>query len=191
MLAMVAAIYLLLALRVRVSLEGSFCDASGNTALSAGTAGFYIRFDGKTRWTQEDGIVKLVPRYAGNPEKKKEKKASGKSLRIVKTYLWFAKAGRMERVAVHMRIGAGDAGKTAIAAGALHAMASAALLRLGRETAVDLRIIPDFDAASLAVYVRCIFSCQPGDIMLAAIRFAMKKRKKKAGERDWVGKASH
>jgi len=174
----VAAIYLLLALRVRISLEGTLCGAAGNLVLTAGAAGVYIRFDGEIRRAKEGILLKLIPRYAARARKKKEKEAHGKSLRIIRTYLWFAKTGRMEQLAVYMRVGLDDAGQTAMAAGALRALASAALLHAKREAAVDLRITPDFDCASFAAYTRCIFSCQPGDIMLAAIRFALKKKRK-------------
>ena len=85
----------------------------------------------------------------------------------------------MEELAVHMRIGAGDAGKTAMAAGVLRALISAAFLRIGCGKILDLRIAPDFDGISFAAYVRCIFSCQPGDMMLAAIRYALKEKRSK------------
>ena len=66
MLVLIAAIYLLLALRVRILLEGALCSAAGSVVLMAGAAGIYIRFDGILRKTNEGVFLKLVPRYAGS-----------------------------------------------------------------------------------------------------------------------------
>jgi len=170
--AVIGAIYLLLALRVRVSLEGSLCGTGGNLVLSAGAAGMYIRFDGVVK--KEGVFFTIAPRYAVRPKKAKKKEAHRKSVRVLRTYLWFARTGRMERLTVNARIGLGDACETAMIAGALRALASAAVLRV--ERGVDLHVVPDFDCASCAMQICCVFSCQPGDIMLAAIRFFMRKK---------------
>ena len=180
--AIIAAIYLLLALRVRISLEGALCGTSGNISFMAGAAGIYVRFDGILRKTNEGVFLKLVPRYAGSTKKKKE--GHGKPLRIIRKFLWLARTGRMEQLTIRLRVGLDDAGQTAVAAGALRALTSAACLQVGCGAAMDLQVIPDFDCASFAAYGRCIFSCQAGDIMLAAIRTVLKKRKKKAGKRE-------
>jgi len=187
--AVIAAIYLLLALRVRVSLEGAFCGEAGSLALSVGAAGAYIRFDGEIRKREEGVFFTLVPRYSARAKKKQTKEANGKSLRVARMYLWLGKTGRMELLSAQIRVGLGDAGGTAVAAGLVHALAAAAMMRAGRSAQINLCVAPDFGCTSLAVHVRCIFSCQAGDMMLAAIR--LKKRKKKAGKRDLSGKASH
>lgn len=187
--AIIAAIYLLLALRVRMTLEGALCGAAGNISFVAGAAGIYIRFDGIIRKTNEGIFLKLVPRYAGSTKKKKE--GNGKPLRIIRRYLRLARTGRIEQLTIRLRVGLDDAGQTAVVAGALRALTSIVYLRAGCEAAMDLRVIHEFDCASFAAYGRCIFSCQAGDIMLAAIRSALKKRKKKEGKREWSGKASH
>ena len=119
------------------------------------------------------------------------KRTRSKPMNIVRTYLWFARAGKMEWLTADVRIGLGAAGETAAAAGILQALASALLLHAGHGAAVQLRVQPDFNHASFAAHAHCIFSCQSGDIILEAIRFALKKKKKIAGERDRVGKASH
>ena len=180
--AFIAGIYLLLALRVRISLEGSLCGGMGSLVLSAGAAGVYIRFDGIIRQEDSRIFLALVPRYAARSKKKRTKKAHGKSIRIIRRYLWFAKTGRMERLSLQARIGLGDAAGTAVAAGALRALASAVFERAGHGAQTDVYVSPDFERAVFAVRVRCLFSCQPGDMMLAAVRYAM--RKKIAGKRD-------
>jgi len=177
--AVAAAIYLLLALRVRISLEGALCGTSGSLALSAGAAGVYIRFDSTIR-KREDGLFFTpIPRYAVHTKKEGMKKERGKSLRIVKTYLWFAKTGRMERLSIRMRVGVGDAAGTAVAAGALRALFFSVLEHMDRGIQMDLQVAPDFEQPAFAAYGHCTFSCQPGDMMLAALRFALKERRNK------------
>ena len=188
---LVALFYLLLALRVRISLEGALRGTAGSFALGAGAVGINLRFDGIIRKEKGHVFPVMASRYGAHAKKKRKKATHKKTLRMARLYFWFAKTGRMERLSVHIRIGVGDAALTAVAAGALRALAAAAFERVKRGAQVDLCVAPEFGDASFAAHVRCIFSCQLGDIMLAAIRVALKKRKKKAGERDWVGKASH
>jgi len=180
--AVIAAIYLLLALRVRISLEGSLCGAAGSLALSAGAAGVYIRFDGVISRKEEGVFLVLTPRYAA-ARRRQEKEKHIKSLRVVRTYLWFARTGRMEYLAAHVRLGLGDAGETAVATGFVRALAFAALRHLGRGAQVNLHVAPDFDGTSFTAHVRCVFSCQPGDMMLAAVRFFLKKKSRRVGRK--------
>ena len=180
--AVIAAIYLLLALRIRILLEVSFCGAEGNIALRAGVSGLYIRFDGIIK--RKGVAFSVVPRYSVQAKKKHSGKAHRKSLRIVRLYLWFARSGRMERMGVRARVGLNDAGKTAMAAGCMRALAHAAFSRVDCEALAEISVMPDFERGGFAGYAYCLFSCQMGDIIAAAIRYALKVKKKHKNEQD-------
>ena len=123
--AVAAMIYLLLALRVRISLEGTICGAGGSLSLIAGAAGMYIRFDGEITRKKDAYTLLLVPRYRKGRMQKKMKRTRSKPMNIVRTYLWFARAGKIEWLTADVRIGLGAAGETAAAAGILQALAYA------------------------------------------------------------------
>jgi len=173
---LIALAYLLLALRVRIGLNLSVSGTSGSLMLIAGAAGFCLRFDGEIHRESGRLLLTLRPRYGKLSREKRPKEESGRALRIARWYLWFARTGRMERLALDARVGLGDAAQTALAAGCLRALAAAAFSRLESEAAYELRVTPDFGCACFCAQARCIFSCQPGDIMLAAIRAGKSRR---------------
>jgi len=173
---LIALAYLLLALRVRISLCLSLSGTSGSLMLSAGAAGFRLRFDGEIRRVRDGLLLSLRPRYGKLSKDKQPQKESGRTLRIVRWYLWFARTGRMELLSLHVRIGLGDAAQTALAAGCIRALAAAGFLRLESEADHELRVEPDFASPCFCMQARCIFSCQAGDIMLAAIRAGKSRR---------------
>ncbi len=179
MLALVALTYLLLAMRVRIRTEAALWGTEGTLLLSAETVGVMIQFDGVIL-QKEKGILPTVrPRYGRLSMEKKTKAERGKSLRMIRRYLWFARTGKMEQLSLDARVGLGDAAQTAVAAGCLRALASAAFLKLGSEADEELlRITPDFDHAGFCAQLRCIFSCQAGDIMLAAAKAALQKNRR-------------
>lgn len=187
MLALVALSYLLLALRVRIGTEIWLSGLKGGLSLCVQAAGVSLCFDGEIIRPKKGDFFRVVPRYGKQPEEKQTKQKSRRTLRMIKAFLWLGRTGCIERLSFDARVGLGDAGETALAAGCLQALAAALFARLNSEAAQEIRVAPDFETTGLCVMLRCIFSCQAGDIMLAVIRTAVKK----AGERDWIGKASH
>ena len=87
------------------------------------------------------------------------------------------RSGRFERIAIHLRMGLGDACQTAVAAGAAQALICALLASAGYGQACELRIVPEFSGTCLHARLQGIFSCQVGDIILAALKTACRNRK--------------
>ena len=176
MLALVAFVYLLLALRVHIRTEVALCGAAGTLLLSAEAAGVAIRFDGKIHRKGNGIFLTIRPRYGRLSKEKQPKEERGKSLRLTRRYLWFARMGRIELLSLDARIGLGDAAQTAVAAGSMQALAAAAFSRLDSEADSVVCVMPDFERTGFCAQARCIFSCQAGDMMLAAIKAALKNR---------------
>ena len=139
----------------------------------ADAAGMKLRYDGAILWKEDAPFLRIAPRYGRT--KRKTRADSRKSLRRIRRILWLARTGRMECAMLHARIGLNDASQTALAAGALRALACAALLSCAGGARRELRVTADYDAVCFAAYGRCIFSCQAGDIMLAVLKAAVKK----------------
>jgi len=176
MLFLIALAYGMLCVRLRVALEASWTDSTGSAALRVGACGLYARYEKQLILGEKRIRVRTAPRHGR--QDKKENPIRKRLRRRLVPYLRSVILGRrFESVVVHVRLGLGSAAETAIAAGAVHALACALLFPLeGRQTC-DLRVTPDFDKACLNAYLRGIFSFQLGDIMLAALKAALKKRK--------------
>lgn len=172
---LIAAVYLLLALRVRICAQAAFSGADGSASLSMGAAGVELRFDGELHMAQDGKLVRFIPRYGllphvgrgGGTRRDRLRRAKG-GLRIL------LRAGQIERAVLDVRLGLADAAQTAAAVGTLRA-AGAAWAAYAGEYAPCIRIVPDFGDSGVAARACCIFSFQLGDIMLAALRGAAKK----------------
>lgn len=176
MLALIAAVYLLLALRVRLQADAALCGAQSSLSLTAYAAGVELRFDGEIRCGEGGLFLKITPRYGVPLRFSGPAKVHVRRLRAATPYLLAAvRAGRFERIALHMRLGLEDAAETAVAAGMVRALVLSALSCLGCRADSDVRIAPDFGGAGVAAHARCIFSCQAGDIMFAVIKTAVRK----------------
>ena len=175
MLALVAFVYLLLAMRVRIRTEVALCGTAGTLLLSAEAAGVAVRFDGEIHRKGNGIFLTIRPRYGRLSKEKKPGEERGMSLRLIRRYLWFARMGRMELLSLDARIGLGDAAQTAVAAGSMQAIAAAAFSRLHSEADSVVCVMPDFERVGFCAQARCIFSCQAGDMMLAAVKAALKK----------------
>ena len=169
-----AVIYLLLAMRMRIGLNVSLSGTRGSVILSAGAAGIWLRYDAEIHLDKNQPLIRA--RYRAL--RKKEKRKTGKSLYMIRRYLWLAKTGRMDRISFCARIGLEDAKETALAAGCLQAVASALLSAVNREGRQACFVFPDFDSSGYCAQLCCIFSCQAGDIMLAAIKAAVRKSRR-------------
>ena len=176
MLSLIAALYLLLALRVRIQVDASLCGEGSALSLSAWATGVELRFDGELRREEGSLFLHIAPRYGGPLRMKTSTKLRVRQLRRARPYLLAAvRAGRLEQVTVHARLGLEDAAQTAVTAGSVCALLLAALARLDAGAPCDVRIAPDFGGVGLTAHACCIFSCQAGDIMFAVIRFAVRK----------------
>lgn len=172
---LIAAVYLLLALRVRICAQAAFSGVDGSVALSMGAAGVELRFDGELRMAQDGKLVCFIPRYGLLPRVGRGGGTRRDRLRRAKGWLRILlRAGQIERAVLDVRLGLADAAQTAAAVGTLRA-AGAAWAAYAGEYVPCIRIVPDFGNSGVAARACCIFSFQLGDIMLAALRGAAKK----------------
>lgn len=175
-LSLVAAAYLLLALRVRFRAELSLCSGESSLSIAANAAGVELRFDGKLRREEGGLFLHITPRYGAPLPISKPTKLQAKKLRAARPYLLAAAhAARLEQVTLCARLGLEDAAETAAAAGGLRALTMALLTRIANKAPCALRITPDFGGVGLNAHACCIFSCQAGDIIFAVIKTAVRK----------------
>ena len=85
---------------------------------------------------------------------------------------------RIERLEVDSRVSTGDAMQTALAAGSVRAAILGALAAVQGAQEMRVRVVPDYGACGFELRLRCIFSFCPGDIMLAAAKAAVRKKRK-------------
>lgn len=179
MLSLIAAFYLLLALRVRIQADASICGAGSSLSLAAGVGGVELRFDGELRRGEDGFFLHITPRYGTPLHFSKPAKLHVRRLRSVRPYLLAAvRAGRLEQITLRARLGFEDAAATAMAAGSIRALLLALRACLGSDAPCKLRITPDFGGVGLVAHARCIFSCQAGDIMFAVIKTAVRKTRR-------------
>ena len=173
MLFAIALAYLLLCLRIRVRMDVSFANGRGLASFAVGTMGAYLRRDFALVQGRSILSIRAEPLH-GKPMPKR----SARRGRLIRRYLLDAlRSRRFERMAVHLRIGLGDACETAVAAGAVQALSCAMLVRVCEMDRCDLRVSPDFSRCCLQVHMTGILSCRLGDIILAALTAARRKRK--------------
>ena len=172
----IALMYILLCIRFQVRLEASFEDGQGGAVFCVGAWGIYMKREFVLVRGENACIVRFVPR--GSIKKRKKNPASAFISRFLRNYMLDSlRRGRFERLEVCLRLGLGDACETAVAAGAVRAMLCSLLASSGSLRVCELRIVPEFSCACLRAHLRGIFSCQLGDIMLAALKTALRKRK--------------
>lgn len=186
MLGLIAALYSLLALGVHIRLEAAVWDDQGSLSVQISAAAFQLRSDAEIGWKQ--GRLRIVRRSKRRREKRTQRQGGRLAFRLLKTAM---RRGWMKRLHLHGRIGLEDACATALAAGAIRALAAAMLRKPHSSGIQEICIEPDYECACLRGYVFCIFSCPLGDIMLAVLKAAVSKSGKKPGKRDSGGKASH
>ena len=176
MLLGIALLYMLLCVRVRVRLEGSFEDGKGSAVLGVGALGIHLRRE-YALVIGTNGLAAHAVKRCGEAKKKKNP-ASAWISRFMKDYAIKAlRSGRFDHLVIHVHLGLGDACATAIAAGAVHALACSALAAWGSLRVCDLSITPEFDRLCLRARGRSVFACQTGDMLLAAIKAALNHRK--------------
>ena len=165
--------YLLLGVPVTVRASVGISNLEGAAQVSLSALGVALQRDARLCWTPGPG---LRARY-GRPQKGKTlgKADAARALRFARAAL---RASRFARFQVGARIGLLEAQQTAVAAGALRALLTSVLAAAPRARACEVAVVPDFAGAGLLLSARCIFAFTPGDIMVAAIGAAVRKRRK-------------
>ena len=176
MLFLVALMYLLLCVRLRVQIDLAIENLQGSVAFAVGAFGVSVHHEAViARKAQGVGFC-LEPR--NKPRRKKSPAAQRAVQRLLMPYLRdVVRFRRIERLMFHVRLGLGDACETAVTAGAVYAVLCAIAPPFVSPAACDIRVTPEFAGACLWVRSQGIFFCQMGDIMLAALMTARRKRK--------------
>ena len=168
--------YILLCVRIRVQLEAELTDEGSGAALCVSILGGKLRRDFEIVRGKYLFSLRAVHRH--NRKRKKEHPASACFIRLLRDYaIDTLRRGRFEHLAIHVRLGLGDACGTAVAAGAVHALICALLVSAGHGQACDLRIVPEFSGLCLQAHLQGIFSCQAGNIIFASLQTARRNRK--------------
>lgn len=170
MLYLIALLYWLLCMRLRVQMEAFFTNGRCGAAFSVSMLGVHMRRD----YVLVRGERAFSLRFKPCGRKQKTRKDSSMSRfisRLAKHILLDSlRDGRFEKI--ELRLSLGDACETAIAAGAAHALLCAVLASMGGLRGCDLCVIPDFKADCPCTHAVGLFSCRLGDIMLAALKAA-------------------
>jgi len=159
-MALIAVIYLLLAMPVRAKVFLCMHGFAGNVLLEVGLPGMRLC------------------RNAPIPKKGMRRKRNGRSFlgRIIR-------ACTIEGIGVEICIGTGDAAQTALAAGALRAGLTGVLSAVRIDGRTEVCVVPVFDKPCFSLAAQGILSAKLGDIMYAALRAALKKSGKEGF--DW------
>lgn len=173
-MALVLVLYLLLCVRVRADVCAGAAKGRIGFSADVGALMVHIQVSG---WIEGRRIQTRFP--LPKRKKKPDAKEIRKSWLTIRAVL---REAEWELIALHLRAGLEDAGATAVLAGGVRALADGLLAGAGRENCGDIRIMADFAAQDAAAAAQCIVSMRVGDIMLAAARAAVKK-KRKEGQR--------
>ena len=80
-----------------------------------------------------------------------------------------------ERIQIHLRIGMEEASSTAMASGAARAFLSSLVNSVQGPAPCEVEVEPDFQEPGFVLTARCIFFVRAGDLILAALKTAVKK----------------
>lgn len=184
MLGVIAAVYLLLALRIHIGAEAAVRGTEASLSLNVGALGLRLHVDGELR-REAKGLALRIGQGNAPLRLSRPTKAQTQHMRRLWPYALAAiRAGRFEGLALQVRLGLGDAAQTALAAGALRALLSALLAALGGGLPCMLRIVPDFKGTGLEAHGQGVFLFQAGDVMAAVMRAALKRARKEDMERE-------
>lgn len=164
---LIALVYLLLAMRIKVRAGVAFCEMQGSVFIEFGALGLSFRQDRRVNLAEKMRCLR-AQEDAGSVSRKRQLK----TLRLLR-------AGRFESVCVHARLGVDDAAKTAVAAGAARAALLAAAT--GMNIRASVIVDPDFEKPCFLLSARGIYSFCAGDIILAAAAAWIQKQKEGFG----------
>lgn len=186
MLGAIAALYLLLALRIHLEAEGFVQGSTGGLTLHVGAAGVVLHLEGKLQRDQEGLLLSMTSRRSRAIRLSRPTGQQKQRMRRAWPYVRAAlRAGRIEGMGLQIRLGLENAAETAMAAGALAAILSALLAGVGGRAPWALRVMPDFKGTGFAARGYGALSFQAGDIAAAVMRAALKRagREKTAHKR--------
>ena len=177
MLFLAAIVYWLLCVRLRVQIDVSCTQRHGSVLFSVGAFGLNWRHEEVIARKKEGIGLCLMPLH-GTEASKKKHALQRMAQRALFDYLrGIVRRRGFALLSLSVRVGLGDACETAMAAGAIRALAATLFAAAARPQACKLCVVPEFSGECLYVYGRGIFFCQPGDIMLASLKAAIRKRK--------------
>lgn len=169
---LIAAVYLLLAMRVRVHASVKMRGGRGNVQAEIHVFMLTLCFDRSI--ALGSGMLRA--------RRKRPKPSARERISAVRRAWPYAiavlRAVCFEHLGLDVRLGLGEACSTALAAGTAKAGVSALFSFLNPGAPCDLRIEPDFQSSCFLLSARCIFSACPGDIMFAVLKAAVKKSRK-------------
>ena len=179
--------YLLLACPVAVRFAAGMNGMSGSALMEVSYLGLCLRYDGVLAARPGGELPHMTARYGrrdgrGERARRKRQTDSGRgeeTLRRIRRYIALLNlSGCSGRTALDLRIGMGDAAATALTAGALRAALPGALAGFARQAQHAVAVEPEYARPCLVVCLRGIFSAPAGDIMFAAAKAAMNKKRK-------------
>ena len=174
-MALVLALYLLLCVRVTADVCAGASDGGITFAADVGVLMFHVQVSGRVEERRLAARFPL-PKFKTKPDAKALHKGRAAVRAVLQSADW-------ELIALHVRTGLEDAGATAMLAGGVRALADGLLAGLGRSSCGDIRVMADFAARDAAATARCIVSMRAGDIILAAAKAAVNK--KRGEEQTW------
>lgn len=159
--------YLLLALRVTVTLFAGGGASGVHAYAEVGACCMSVRFD----WmVHPDGRIKRIGLQSGSGRRKR-----GAPSGVLRRFLRMAlrQTGDAD-LFLDLRVGTGDAAQTAVLCGAVRASALALAGAAAPKAARHVRIVPVFDRTCFLAQAHCIFSFSVGDTLLAVLFAAVK-----------------
>ncbi len=164
-------VYLLLCAPVTVRLVLSFNDIQ--SAARACVSALFLDADLEGLMVRKSGTIHLKSR------KKPEMQLTRQQIGMAKPlFAEVMRAAHWEKMELRIRIGTGNAATTALAAGSVRAAGLSVLSCVKNRPPCDFRVEPVFKTPCVLIYARCIFFVRAGDIMIAAVKTAVKKMQK-------------
>ena len=179
MLILIALVYLLLCLRLRVQIDVSIDRIQGDVALSVGAFGLSVRHEAEI--VSKKNGVGFCLESRGKMGNKRKNPSTQKIIEqlIVPYFRDIVHRRRINRLTLCVHLGLGDACSTAIAVGGVYALFGILASAVVNPASCVMHVKPDFAKACFHVRGQGIFFCQLGDILLAAIQTAWKGRRNK------------
>ena len=178
MLILIALVYLLLCLRLRVQIDVSIDRIQGDVSLSVGAFGLSVRHEAEIV-SKKNGVGFCLESRGKMGNKRKNSAAQKIAVHLIVPYFRdVIRQRRIDRLTLHVHLGLGDACSTAVAVGGVYALFGILASAVVNPASCVMHVKPDFAKACFHVRGQGIFFCQVGDIMLAVIQSTWKKRQK-------------
>lgn len=174
-----ALLYAALSTHVLVDAGAGLHGLRGTAALSVRAYGVSLRFDGVIERAGTQLRLRMRPRYGQRTLDERTLRANAAAF---KRHGWAMRAALSSvhwgQLDVYLRVGADEAWRTALLAGAARSLAASLAAVSGGRMPVDVRVDAAFDEPCFLLASRCIFSATPGDVMFAVARAAVKRMRR-------------